>query len=200
METSNQSQFRRGCGLESNMLDGNMTISADRTRHWRAQAVQVEVLDGKGRMQTAILPEDSNPAVSTFQFFLLDGVRSTRCRQTPAPMWTPQTSYVLNNGTTQFDKTGVIAVNSRLKRTAVLIPAMSIRRRSNVLQQVTGDRPPSDKTKRVDDLRPNRNVIRRREVVRPWRRYCYFPLQNIVLDAACLGDIVTFIEHEMAKR
>lgn len=61
--------------------------------------------------------------------------------------------------------------------------------------------PPSDKTKRWMISNQSGSVLL--GVVKwyaPWRRYCYFPLQDIVLDAACLGDIVTFIEHEMSKR
>lgn len=110
METSNQSQFKAGDVVSLKSLGGNMTIAADRTVGVYKQ-YEVKWLDGKGRMQTAILPEDTIQHSSTFQFFPL-APQVNPLPFAPAPMWTPQTSYVPNNGTTQFDKTGVIAVNS----------------------------------------------------------------------------------------
>ena len=33
-----------------------------------------------------------------------------------------------------------------------------------------------------------------------WRRYCFYPLPETVLDAACLREITAFIESEMEAR
>lgn len=34
----------------------------------------------------------------------------------------------------------------------------------------------------------------------PWRRYCFFPKPEVLFDAKCLQEIISFIDKQMEER
>jgi hypothetical protein len=34
----------------------------------------------------------------------------------------------------------------------------------------------------------------------PWRRYCFYPVENTLFDYGCMNQIAEFIEQQMAER